>query len=208
MNKQNDSLRFQLQQYLIHWDLFLLFIPLLLYLIIFHYKPMFGIVIAFKDFKLTYGVWDSEWVGLSNFTKLMRTPSFIRVFFNTIKISLLRIIFGFPMPILFALLLNELHSARYKKVVQTISYLPHFLSWVILGGIFISFLSPTNGPIGSIMSSMGLTPIYFLGNKNWFVPTLIITGIWQSVGWNSIIYLAAISGVSQELYEAAEIDGA
>ncbi len=194
--------------YIKHWELFALFLPVLLYLLLFCYKPMVGVVIAFKNFKILKGIWDSDWVGLANFRKIIRTPSFFRVLSNTVKISLLRLVFGFPAPILFALLLNELHADKFKKVVQTISYLPHFLSWVILGGIFISFLSPTMGPIGSVMTELGLEPIFFLGDTGWFVPTLIVTGIWQSVGWGSIVYLAAISSVDLGLYEAAVLDGA
>ena len=194
--------------YIKHWELFLLFLPVLAFLIIFCYKPMGGVVIAFQDFKILEGIAGSEWVGLKNFEKITRTPSFMRVLTNTVKISLLRMVCGFPAPIIFALLLNELQAVKFKKIVQTISYLPHFLSWVILGGIFISFLSPTTGPIGSVMTSLGLEPIYFLGDKKVFIPTLIVTGIWQSVGWGSIVYLAAISGVDTGLYEAAVLDGA
>ena len=197
-----------LYKYKKHFNLFLLFVPVLIYLLIFCYTPMLGIVIAFKDYNLKAGIWGSPWVGLKYFRQLFSTPSFFEVLRNTIWISCLRILFGFPAPIILALLLNEVLSKRYKKVVQTVSYLPHFLSWVILAGIFIPFLSPASGPVSYIFKVFGLKPVYFLGDPKWFVFTLIITGIWQSCGWGSIIYLAAISNISMEQYESSFLDGA
>ncbi|MGI6654078.1 MAG: ABC transporter permease [Christensenellales bacterium] len=191
-----------------HWDLLLLMVPVVVYYVVFAYIPMSGIVIAFKEFRLLDGIWKSPWVGLKQFRILFNTPSFFEVLRNTVVISSLRIVFGFPAPIILALLLNELRSQPFKRVVQTISYLPHFLSWVVLAGILIPFLSPSSGPINVLLVKMGLKPIYFLGQPNTFVPTIIATGIWQSFGWGSIIYLAAISGISPELYESALLDGA
>ena len=193
---------------LLNGDLMLLMLPVVAYYVIFSYIPMAGIVIAFKEYRLLDGIWGSPWVGLKQFEVLFQTPSFFEVLRNTVVISALRILFGFPAPILLALLLNELRSEKYKRVIQTISYLPHFLSWVVLAGIFLQFLSPSSGPINILLTKMGLQPIYFLGQPSTFVPTIIATGIWQSIGWGSIIYLAAISGISPELYESALLDGA
>lgn len=193
---------------LLNGDLMLLVLPVVAYYVIFSYIPMAGIVIAFKEYRLLDGIWGSPWVGLKQFEVLFQTPSFFEVLRNTVVISALRILFGFPAPILLALLLNELRSEKYKRVIQTISYLPHFLSWVVLAGIFLQFLSPSSGPINILLTKMGLQPIYFLGQPSTFVPTIIATGIWQSIGWGSIIYLAAISGISPELYESALLDGA
>lgn len=193
---------------LLNGDLMLLMLPVVAYYVIFSYIPMAGIVIAFKEYRLLDGIWGSPWVGLKQFEVLFQTPSFFEVLRNTVVISALRILFGFPAPILLALLLNELRSEKYKRVIQTISYLPHFLSWVVLAGIFLQFLSPSSGPVNILLTKIGLQPIYFLGQPSTFVPTIIATGIWQSIGWGSIIYLAAISGISPELYESALLDGA
>jgi len=198
----------KLRDFIVNWDLMLLMLPVAAYYIIFCYIPMGGIVIAFKDYRLLEGIMGSKWVGFYQFMVLFDTPSFYEVLRNTVVISSLRLLFGFPAPILFALLLNELRGTVFKKAIQTISYLPHFLSWVVLAGIFIPFLSPSTGPINIIISRLGGTPIYFLGKTGTFVPTIIITGIWQSFGWGSIIYLAAIAGISPELYESAVLDGA
>ncbi|WP_240548349.1 ABC transporter permease [Paenibacillus lignilyticus] len=168
---------------------------------------MYGIQIAFRDFKFNKGITGSEWVGLKHFYDLFSRPSFLEVFTNTIKISTYKLIFGFPVPIIFALLLNELRMVKFKKAVQTISYLPHFVSWVILGGLFLQLLSPTSGPLNILLRELGMKPIYFLGDNAWFVGTLVVTSIWKSVGWSSIIYLAAIAGVNSELYEAGNLDG-
>ena len=142
------------------------------------------------------------------FEELFATHTFVRAFRNTVIISLLRWVFGFPMPIILALMLNELKNLRFKKTMQTISYLPHFLSWIILTGLFTQLLSPTNGPINYIISLLGGKPIYFLADNAWFRSTMVITGIWKEIGWGSIVYLATIAGIDTELYEAAECDGA
>lgn len=189
-------------------DLLLLMLPVTAFFIIFRYIPMAGIVIAFKNFNLIKGIWGSDWVGLGQFRILFSTPSFYEVLRNTVWISFLRMVFGFPAPIILALLLNELHAPTFRRVVQTISYLPHFLSWVMLAGIMIQFLSPSSGPVNIMLSWLGIKPIYFLGDKATFVPTIIVTGIWQSVGWGSIVYLAAITGIDPALYESAMLDGA
>lgn len=189
-------------------DLLLLFTIVIVYYVVFKYIPMYGVTLAFRDYNIKTGILSSPWAGFKHFETLFATRSFSEVFWNTVKISLLRIAFGFPAPILLALLLNELKEGRFKKIVQTISYLPHFLSWVVLAGMFNRFLSPSTGPINIIIKALGGTPIYFWGNPATYVPTLIATDVWAGVGWGTIIYLAAISGISPELYESAVLDGA
>ncbi len=177
--------------------------------LVFRYGPMYGVVIAFKNYRIFDGILGSPWVGLENFTRLFDgTTSFYQVFRNTLLISVYRLVFGFPAPIVLALLLNELRSAKFKRVVQTISYLPHFLSWIILAGLLKEILSPSFGVVNRLITMAGGRPIYFLADKGWFVPVLISSGIWQSIGWGSIIYLATITGIDPQLYEAATIDGA
>lgn len=186
----------------------LMFLPVVIYYIVFHYVPMYGIVLAFKDYSLTLGIMKSPWVGFEVFSQLFKTASFTRAFRNTIIISLLRWVTGFPAPIILALMLNELKNLRYKKVIQTISYLPHFLSWVILAGLFTQLLSPSNGAVNYIIEKLGGKPIYFLADNKYFRGTLVVTGIWKEIGWGTVVYLATIAGIDQELYEAAECDGA
>lgn len=208
MNVRKVARRNPWRGYIVHWQLVIMFFPVIVALTLFHYIPLYGIIIAFKDFKLSKGIMGSEWVGLLQFQKLLIMPSFQEVFRNTILISALRILFGFPAPILLALLLNEITNARFKKVVQTISYLPHFLSWVVLGGIFTQFLSPSTGFINRIIEFFGGTPVYFMADPSVFVGVLIVTGIWKEIGWGTVIYLACMAGINTELYEAATVDGA
>ena len=188
----------------------LMFIPVVLYFLIFKYIPMGGIVIAFKDFIVTKGIFGSEWVGLENFEKAFRLATFRRSVTNTLTISGLKLLFGFPAPIILALMLNEVNHLRFKKTVQTISYLPHFLSWVVLAGMFQQLLSPNNGPVNAILRDVfGVKEsIYFLGSNDYFRGTLVVTDLWKNVGWSSILYLATIAGIDPTLYEAATVDGA
>ena len=193
-----------------HLALTLMFVPVIVYFVIFKYIPMGGIVIAFKNYKISQGIWGSAWCGLDNFTKAFNTPTFARAVRNTLEISGLKLLFGFPAPIILALMLNEVSHMRFKKTVQTITYLPHFLSWVVLAGMFQQLLSPNNGAVNAVlMQFFGLEKsIYFLGNNQYFRGTLIVTDIWKNVGWSSILYLATISGIDPSLYEAATVDGA
>ncbi len=188
--------------------LYLMLIPALLYFLIFNYAPMYGILIAFKDFSFKKGIWGSDWIGLDNFRYMFQLDNFYSVFRNSILLSFLRILFTFPIPILMALLLNDIKSIRYQKVIQTLFYLPHFISWVVIGGILINFLSPINGVINIMIQSLGGEPIFFLAEDKYFKPIVILTSIWKDSGWGTIIYLAAITGISSDLYEAARIDGA
>lgn len=187
---------------------YLFLLPAMVAVFLFSYKPIYGIVIAFKDYKTRRGIWGSEWVGLDNFRRMFSYPNFDQLMYNTLYISLLKLIFGMFFTLALALLFNELRSRRFKRVVQSVSYLPHFISWVILGGLIRELFSPTRGVINEIVKAFGGTPIYFLANPNYFVFVLIVTYLWQSVGWGTIIYLAAISAIDQEQYESAIIDGA
>lgn len=171
---------------------------------------MYGITIAFKDFKLGKGILDSGWADpwFKYFKQLFRSELFWRSVKNTLSISFLKIIVAFPIPIIFALLIDALPGRRFKKTVQTVSYLPYFISWVVLGGILRSLLSPTYGAINYILGWFGVDPIHFLAEEEMFQAVLFITHVWQTVGYGSIVYLAAIAGVDQEIYEAARVDGA
>jgi putative aldouronate transport system permease protein len=180
----------------------------MLYFIVFKYFPIYGLVIAFKDYNFFDGIVKSPWSGLAAFKEMLATASFWEVFKNTIIIGSLQFVFGFPAPIILALLLNEIINKRAKSIFQTISYMPHFVSWVILGGLFMQFLSPSSGPINIAIKALGGKPIYFLADPKWFRAVLVVTEVWKSVGWGSIVYLAALSSIDPELYEAAALDGA
>ena len=189
-------------------ELYLMLIPVIAYYVVFHYAPMYGAQIAFKDYKFNLGIIRSPWVGFEHFQYLFSLRSFKEIFRNTILISTYKLIFGFPAPIILAILLNELRIIPYKKAVQTISYLPHFLSWVILAAIFTQLLSPSTGAVNILLTKLGFDPIFFLGDKSWFRSVLVFTSVWKGVGWGSIIYLASIAGINPEIYEAAIVDGA
>ena len=189
-------------------ELYLMLILVIAYYLVFHYVPMYGAQIAFKDYKFNLGIIRSPWVGFEHFQYLFSLRSFKEIFRNTILISTYKLLFGFPAPIILAILLNELRIIPYKKAVQTISYLPHFLSWVILGAIFTQLLSPSTGAVNILLTKLGFEPIFFLGDKSWFRSVLVFTSVWKGVGWGSIIYLASIAGINPEIYEAAIVDGA
>lgn len=190
------------------WDLYLLLVPGLVTLFIFKYTPMYGLIIAFQDFNIFSGITGSEWVGLANFRKLFSSPEFLNVFRNTLIISVSKIIFLFPLPIILAILLNEIKNLIFKKSVQTVIYLPHFISWVIVSGLFMNLLSVNGGIVNTIINKFGGQPIAFFMEPSKFRPLLVITEGWKEVGWGTIVYLAAITGIEQEQYEAAKIDGA
>jgi len=205
---KEGKLRSTIKQYKKHKSLFLLFLPVLVYFFVFKYLPMYGIVIAFKDYYPRIGVFKSEWVGFKNFEKLFSGIYFLPVLRNTLIISFAKLIFGFPMPIILCLLLNEVKNMKFKKTIQTISYLPHFIGWVVLAGIVKEVFSPSRGIVNYIIQALGGEPIFFLGSKEWFRDILVITHIWKGCGWGSIVYLAAIAGIDSQLYEAADLDGA
>ncbi len=186
---------------------YIMALPVILYYLIFNYAPMYGAVIAFKNFNPADGIWGSEWIGLRNFMEFFNSRYFTRLIFNTLNISLNTLIWGFPAPIILALLLNELKGKNFSKTVQTITYLPHFISLVVICGMIQDFTSE-KGIIIQLFSVFGFQPQNMLNNKNLFVPIYVISNIWQEIGWGSIVYLAALAGIDQGLYEAAEIDGA
>ena len=187
--------------------LHLLALPGFIYLILFAYTPMIGVLMGFQDYNITAGIFGSEWVGLKHFKSFFSGADFWPIIRNTLKISLLQLIWGFPAPIILAIILNEIFCKPYKKIAQTISYLPHFLSWVTIAAMMTTLLSPSTGLVNKLLSYIGVEPIYFLAEKNMFVPILIISSIWKEVGWGSVIYLASLSGLDQEVGEAALIDG-
>lgn len=188
--------------------LYLLFLLPLAIFVVFHYLPMYGNIIAFKDFRLGRGFWGSRWVGLQHYEDFFRNPYAWRIIRNTVVISGLKLLYGFPVPILLALLINELTSQSFKKTVQTVSYLPHFMSWVILATILHEILSPQSGPLAQIAIWMGRPPPEVLTTGSLFRPMLIVTEIWKEMGWQSVIYLAALASIDPELYESATVDGA
>ena len=187
---------------------YMMLLPGIAYYLLFHYLPMYGIIIAFKDFSFRRGILGSDWIGFDNFRYLFQLGDFYRVMWNSIYLNFQRLIFGFPAPILLALMINEINSVRTKRTLQTVIYLPHFLSWVILGGIMVNFLSPSWGLVNLGLKNLGLEPIFFMGREALFRPIVVISSIWKEAGWGTIIYFAAISSVNPELYEAAIIDGA
>lgn len=206
--QQNKGFLHSFYGYKKYFSLFVMFIPAIIYFFVFKYIPMYGVTLAFKDYNISKGILGSEWIGLEHFRKLMKTSTFTRAVRNTIIISFGKIIFGFPAPIILALLLNEVKNLKFKKVVQTISYMPHFLSWVILAGVFNQFFSPSNGVVNYLLGLIGIEPIYFLASNDWFRKIVVGTSVWQGVGWGTVVYIAAISGINPEYYEAAECDGA
>lgn len=190
------------------FSLWLLFLPPVVLLFLFNYMPIYGIIIAFKKYTPYVGIFNSPWVGLANFREFLSDSKFWSVVGNTIIQSVLDIAFGFPAPIVFALLANEIVSTPFKRTMQTISYLPHFISWVVVFGIFYQILSPGSGILSRGLLALGLKPIDFLGKVVWFRPLMVILEIWKSVGWGAILYFATIAGLDPELYDAAYIDGA
>ncbi len=188
--------------------LYIMLIPCVVYFFIFNYIPMYGVLIAFKDFNFKLGILGSPWIGFENFEYMFGLSDFYEVLRNSIVLSVLRMIFTFPFPIILALLMNDIAIPKYQKTVQTIIYLPHFVSWVVIGGILVNFLSPTNGAVNNIIKSMGGEPIFFLGDPKYFRTLVVLTSIWKDSGWGTIIYLAAITSIPAELYEASTMDGA
>lgn len=191
-----------------NWQLYVLMLPAIIYTLLFSYKPMYGILIAFQNFSIRKGIWGSDWVGFDNFIRLFNSYWFPIILKNTLTLSTLGLIIGFPIPIILALMLNELRNVKYRTFVQTVSYLPHFISTVVMCGIVTMFLSPGNGVINQIIELLGGEKIYFMQVPEWFKWIYELSGIWQGAGWSSIIYFAALSSVDSALLEAADIDGA
>lgn len=209
LNGQDDGRLIRLYDHFKReWQIYVMLIPTIIWFIVFLYKPMYGLQIAFKDYSIFRGVAGSPWIGWEHFQTLFSNDQFLRAVKNTIQISALNLIFGFPAPIILALMFNEILHATYKRTAQTIVYLPHFISSVIIAGIVITAFSPTAGIVNTFISWLGFDPVYFLTQPQWFRPIFVGTGIWQEAGFGSIVFLAAIAGVSPSLYESAVVDGA
>jgi putative aldouronate transport system permease protein len=188
--------------------LLLLFLPCLLYYILFRYLPMFGVIISFKEYNLFQGVFNSPWVGLKYYQMFLQSHDFLKLIRNTFLLGLYKLFFGFPAPIILALLLNEVRHVLFKKFVQTISYLPHFISNVVVASMVLMFLSPSSGIVNQLLNSLGMDSVNFMSNPEYFRAIYVISEIWQHTGWETILYLAALTAIDPLLYEAAEMDGA
>ncbi len=188
--------------------LILMVLPVVIHFLIFKYYPMYGNIIAFKNYSPVLGINGSHWAGLKYFEQFFNSPYFFRVIRNTVLISLYSLLWGFPIPVLFALLTNELRNGAYRRVVQSLSYIPYFISTVVVAGMLFNFLSPSTGIVNTVIRAFGGEPVHFLMEPEWFRTVFIASGIWQGFGWSSIVYIAALAGVSPELYEAATMDGA
>lgn len=202
------SKRSRLRAALRDYDLYLLLLPGLAALLIFKYVPMFGAIIAFKDYRLGDGIWGSPWVGLQNFEALLHDDKFYQVLRNTVLINLYKLIFQFPLPIMLALMISEVRNVAFKRAAQTITYLPHFLSWVIISTIFINLLSPQTGILKDLFHLLGMQDTMMIADERFFRSVLVMSAAWKETGWSSIIYLSAILSIDTQQYEAARMDGA
>jgi len=209
MNKKSriskDSLLYDIIK---NKTLYIMLLPVTLYFIIFCYWPMYGVQIAFKNFNAVKGITGSPWVGLYHFQRFFRSYNFVTLISNTITLSVYNLVASFPAPIVLALLLNEVTNGKFKRVVQTVTYAPHFLSTVVVAGMLTTFLSPRTGIVNHLIEALGGERIYFMGEPAWFKHIYVWSGVWQHTGWSAIIYLAALTSVDQQLHEAAIIDGA
>ena len=188
--------------------LYLLSIPGIIYFLLFKYVPLVGSIMAFQDYNIFKGYFGSAWVGLDHFQRMFQYPDFLRILKNTLLLAIYSLGFSFPIPIILALLLNEIRKVFFKRTLQTILYMPHFLSWIVIGGIAIEILSPRNGIVNNFVTMLGFEPIYFMGENSYIRTILVSSGIWKDAGWGTIIYLAALTSINPDLYEASEIDGA
>jgi len=198
----------RLRPYFKNYELYLFVVPALVYLIIYCYAPMYGVQIAFKDYRVGKGIMGSQWVGLKHFEKFLGNATNRSLIWNTLRLSVQTLIFGFPLPIIFAVLLNEVQNKRFRKTVQTISYAPHFISTVVLVSMLTLFLDKNTGIINSLIGAFGIGPFDFMSRSSWFPNIYVISDIWQNLGWNSIIFISALASVDVGLHEAARIDGA
>ena len=204
----SDRLLWLLDHFKREWQIYLMLLPVIIWFCIFLYKPMYGLQVAFKDYSIFRGIQGSPWIGFEHFETIFYSDQFMRALRNTFMISMLSLCFGFPVPIILALMFNEITHHVFKRTAQTIVYLPHFISTVIIAGIVITAFSPSAGIVNQILGWFGIEPIYFLIKPEWFRPIFIGSGIWQEAGFSSIVFLAAIAGVNPSLYESAVIDGA
>jgi putative aldouronate transport system permease protein len=188
--------------------LYLLLLPVIVYFAVFKYGPLYGVIIAFKNYRLSEGIMGSPWVGMAQFEKLFHSPDSLHILMNTLTLNVLSLLFAFPVPIFLAILLNDVRVEWYKRLVQNLLYLPHFISWVVLGTIVIGILSPSTGVVNVMLKTFGLEPIYFMVSKTWWPIVFILSSIWREAGFATILYLAAMASVDPLLYEAAKMDGA
>jgi len=191
-----------------HWQLYILVLPAVIYFFVFNYLPLYGIQIVFKDYKAVNGIWDSVWVGLKHFKTFFNAYYFKRLLSNTFLLNIYYLLWSFPIPLILAIFLNQIRGSRKKRFIQTSIYIPYFISTVVLAGMLYIFLSPTSGILNFARTAMGLKAIDFMSEAGAFRTIYVISGIWQSAGWGTILYIASLAGVDQSLYEAAEIDGA
>lgn len=209
MNKARFPSRHSIQQnWRRFWPLYLFVLPTLIYFLVFHYWPMYGVQIAFRDYIPSRGILESQWVGFKHFKRFFSMYYFKTLIKNTLGISLYELIVGFPLPVILALLFNELRNGPFKKFAQTVTYAPHFISTVVIVGMIIAFLSPSTGIINHLLAGLGMQRIAFLEDPRWFKTLYVFSGVWQNTGWNTVIYMAALAGINPELHESAAIDGA
>ncbi|WP_207736883.1 ABC transporter permease [Blautia liquoris] len=202
LKKRNSTLAYLRR----HWMLYAMLVLPVLYYFLFCYRAMPGVVIAFKDYNMFKGIWGSQWVGMEFFERVSHSATFWRAVRNTMVLNVLGLVLGFPLPIILALFLNEITHKFFKKAVQTFIYLPHFISWSVVGGMMYQFFA-SSGMINTIIKTFGGGEVPFLTSKPWWIFTYFIVGVWQSLGWNTIIYLSAMTGIDQEIYDAARVDG-
>lgn len=208
--KSKDKKQNFIKQLKKHRIFYLFLLPAVVMVFLFSYMPLWGILIAFKDFKMARGIMGSEWVGLEHFQKLFADPNFYRVLKNTLVIGITTLLTTFPVTIIFTILVNEILHTKFKKVVQTITYLPHFLSWVVVGTFAYQILSPSNGIVNTVLVNLGILDksVYFMAEPDMFVPIYLVVNLWKETGYSIVVYLAVIAGIGMEQYEAARIDGA
>lgn len=192
----------------VNYELYVLLLPTLVYFAVFHYWPIYGVQIAFKQFIAVRGITGSPWVGFDHFERFFQSFQFWTILRNTVELSLYELLVGFPAPIVLALMLNQATSRRFKRFVQTVTYAPHFISVVVIVGMLNLFLSPRNGLVNQVIAYLGGTPVYFMAEPEWFKTIYVFSGVWQNVGWSTIIYLAALTAINPDLHEAAVVDGA
>lgn len=205
---RRTAVRRMLGRILTNWQLYLFLLPTIAYFLVFRYYPMYGLQIAFRNYKAVKGIWGSPWVGLKNFERFFATADFFQLLYNTLAVSVGNLLISFPIPIFLALMLNQMPSKRYKKIVQTVIYAPHFISTVVMVGIIFLFFSPSSGIVNHVIVALGGEAIHFTAEASMFRPLYIGSEIWQSAGWGSILYLAALASINPELHEAAVVDGA
>ncbi|MCL2834884.1 MAG: ABC transporter permease subunit [Treponema sp.] len=191
-----------------NWDLYIIIAPVVLFFCIFHYAPMYGLQLAFKNFLASRGIWGSPWIGFANFTRFFNSFYFVRLIRNTIGLSFYQLAIGFPAPILLALMMNEVRSRFFRKTVQMVTYAPHFLSMVVLVGMLFALFDVERGLVNNFLKLLGADPVSFMGSPQWFKTMYVFSEVWQNAGWKSIIYMAALAGIDPQLYEAASVDGA